>query len=244
MRLIIFTVFTLLLSLPALAATTKAKAQQAEPDFDTLGGNSVLLERARAMDPDTNISVVQNRMVNRHHRVEFAPEVSGVFGGDTYSSTRSIGLNAYYHFNSHWSIGAKYNYSFNKLTSEGNNLFDKANQDFQNNPGSPSAPFPEVDYPKSEALALVNWYPIYGKLDLFEKSIVHFDLYAIGGAGTTQLKSGSTSTYTAGGGLGLWFTQHFTTRMEMRYQTYQAKYLTGPKRLDLVVGSLQMGWML
>ena len=90
----------------------------------------------------------------------------------------------------------------------------------------------------------MNWYPLYGKINWFERSVVHFDIYALGGYGQVRLNSGPTSTYTAGGGIGLWITQHFTTRLEMRYQTYAAKYYAGTKDLDLTVGSLQMGWLL
>jgi hypothetical protein len=45
-------------------------------------------------------------------------------------------------------------------------------------------------------------------------------------------------------GLGLWFTQHFTSRVEMRYQNYKAKYIDGEKNMDLAIASVQMGWML
>lgn len=220
------------------------EAQVAEPEFDSLGGNRMLLERAKAMDPDQDVSVVQNRAVNRRNRFEFAPEVSGTLGGDTYTRTRSVGLNAYYHITPRWAVGAKFNYAFNSLTPEGQSMLDLANEDFLKDPENPDKPFAEPDYPKTEYMALINWFPMYGKFSLLDKKIIHFDFYAVAGAGQTQLKSGGATTFTGGGGVGLWFTQHFTTRMEFRYQTYTGKYKDTPRRLDLTVASLQMGWLL
>jgi outer membrane beta-barrel protein len=235
--------WTLLLLLVSLSAAAQDKTLP-EADFDSLGGNTILLERAKALEPEKNISIVQARTVSRRHRVEIAPELSSTFGGDSYARTKSLGINLNYHFTPRISVGLKYNYSFNSLTREGEAMVDRAYDDFQADPENPSSPYPEIDYVKDEALALVNWYPIYGKINLFEKSVVHFDVYALGGGGQVRLRSGATSTYTAGGGIGFWISQHFSTRLEMRYQNYTAKYLDGEKPLDLTVGSLQMGWLL
>jgi outer membrane beta-barrel protein len=213
-------------------------------DFDSLGGNKILLERAKALEPDMKVSIVQERTVSRRNRVEIAPEFSGTFGGDTYTRTRNLGLNLQYHFTPRWSAGVKYNYSFNTLTPEGEAMIDKAYSDYQKNPGKPDTAYPQMDFPKSEMLALVNWYPIYGKMNLLDQGIAHFDCYLVGGYGTVELSSGPTSTYTGGAGMGFWFNQHFSSRFEMRYQNYKAKYLDGDKNLDLAVASVQMGWML
>ncbi len=212
-------------------------------DFDSLGGNTPLLERAKALNPETVTSIVQNRTVNLNHRFELAPEISGTFGGDTYSRTHSFGLNAQYHINPRWSIGAKYNYSFNTLTAEGEAMIDRAIQDAQNNPKTAGL-VPQMDYPKYETLALINWYPIYGKMNLYDKAVAHFDIYGVLGGGEIALRSGSTATYTGGLGVGLWLNPNTTARLEVRYQRYKAQYVNGAKDLDLAVGGLQMGWLL
>ncbi len=222
----------------------EGKASELEADFDSLGGNKVILERARALEPEKEVSIVQPRSVNRRRRTEITTEFSGSFGGETYSKSRSLGLNANYHFTPKFSLGLKYNYTFNTLTAEGQALVDQAEADFRANPEDPTKSFPELDYAKDEFLALAAWYPLYGKINWFERGVVHFDLFALGGGGQVRLKSGATTTYTAGGGIGFWFTQHLTARLEMRYQTYTAKYFTGNQRLDLAVGSVQMGWLL
>jgi len=232
-----------LLSVFSIVATAAPKAEP-EADFDSLGGNTILLDRAKALEPEKNVSVVQARVVDRRHRVEISPEFAGTFGGDAYSRTKTIGLNLNYHFNPRFSVGLKYNYAFNSLTTEGDSMVNKAYADYLADPENPATPYPEIDYMKDEALALLNWYPFYGKLKLTERSVVHFDVYALGGGGQARLLSGPTTTYTAGGGIGFWLSQHVTARLEMRWQNYTAKYLSGEKDLDLTVGSVQMGWLL
>ena len=49
---------------------------------------------------------------------------------------------------------------------------------------------------------------------------------------------------TGGAGIGFWVNKNFTTRMEMRYQNYTAKYFETEKDMDMAVGSVQMGWLL
>jgi outer membrane beta-barrel protein len=215
-----------------------------ETDFDSLGGNEIFFEKAKALQPEKKVTIVQNRAVDMKNRFELAPEFSGVFGGDTYSRTKSVGLNVHFHLNYNWSIGAKYNYSFNELTPEGKALTDKAVADYNANPESPTAAFPELNYQKSEAMALINWYPVYGKFNMMDYSVVHFDFYLVGGYGQIELSKSSSPTYTAGTGLGLWMTNNFSTRFEMRYQNYTSKYLSESKKMDVAVASVQMGWLL
>lgn len=229
----------------APASTVAAPAGDSlEKDFDSLGGNRILMDRAKALEPETKTWVVQNRMVSREHRFEIAPEYSGTTSGDTYNRTQNVGLNVHYHITPRWSVGLKYNKSFNTLTPEGNALMKKATDDFNANPGKNSPEYPQVAFPKQETMALVNWYPIYGKMNMLDQGVAHFDLYLLGGAGTVQLNTGSTSTYTGGGGVGFWVTPKLSTRLEMRYQNYTAKYLAESKKLDLTVASVQVGWLL
>ncbi len=234
----------ILLSMFQVAMAAENSSQDISSDFDALGGNKTLLERAKALEPEVQTTIVQDRVVSRRNRIEIAPELSGTLGGDTYNRTRSLGLNLNYHFTPRWSVGVKYNHSFNSLTPEGEAQMNKAYDDYKKNPSSPSVAFPDINYPKSEAFALVNWYPVYGKMNLMDQGILHFDLYMLGGLGQVQLASGTASSYTGGGGIGFWFTQNFSSRLEMRYQNYKAQYIDGEKNMDVTVASMQMGWML
>lgn len=232
-------IFSLIFQLQLSHASTPA-----EPDFDSLGGNAILFERARQLEPEKDVRVVQSRTVNRRQRVELDFDMARAFGGETYMNTRTVGLAANYHFNPRLSAGLKYSYAFNTLTAEGRALVDRAAADFQVNPENPSVPFPELDYVKSEVLALGQWYPIYGKLNLMDRAVAHFDVYGLGGGGQIWLRSGPTATYTAGLGVGFWFQRQFSARVEMRYQTYRAQYLSGEQKMDLTIGSVQVGYLL
>ena len=86
---------------------------------------------------------------------------------------------------------------------------------------------PGVDYAKDTWLAVANWYPIYGKMNLFDSTVSQFDIYFLGGAGQVNLSSGTAPTYTAGAGVGVWFTQHLATRLEARWQGYQDRVWDG-----------------
>jgi outer membrane beta-barrel protein len=123
-------------------------------------------------------------------------------------------------------------------------MMDRAYADYLEDPANPDQGFPQLNYPKSETLALINWYPFYGKISLFEKAVAHFDFYFIGGYGQVALKDGSTPTYTGGAGLGFWLSPHVSSRIEMRYQNYKAQYFTGEKSMDLAIASMQLGWLL
>lgn len=238
----------IILILSLIASSTLAAEEKNAPvtdaDFDSLGGNKIFLEKAKALQPEESISIVQNRTVSLLRRFELAPEFSGTFGGETYSRTKNIGLNAMFHFNSRWAVGAKYNWSFNTLTPEGESLIAEAQADRLENPESPRFPYPKFDYAKTQAMALLNWSPIYGKLNLLDKAVAHFDFYLLGGYGQVELFSGPAPTYTAGAGFAFWLTKNFSTRLEMRYQSYEVTYFETKKSMDLALASVQMGWLL
>ena len=219
-----------------LAASVEAKTDLLK-DFDSLGGNDALLEKAKALNPEASISLVQRRVVPRQNRLEIAPEFSSVLGGDSYNRTQNFGANFHYHFTPRWSVGLKYNYSFNKLRPEGENLV-------KDTAGVGKAVVPDIDYPKQQGLVLLNWYPVYGKMNLYDLGITHFDVYALVGGGIIELASGGTATYTAGGGVGFWWSQHLTSRAELRYQTYRASRYTGSVDMNTTVASVQVGYLL
>lgn len=219
-----------------LSAGLSAQAGLME-DFDSLGGNDVLMEKALALEPERKISVVQNRIVGRTMRFELSPEFASVLGGDSYLDTRVYGVNAHFHINPHWSLGLKYNTMTNSLSPEGQNLIDDSSLLGKNI-------VPEMDYPLDQKMATLSFYPIYGKLNVFDRGIVHFDVYALAGYGQISLKSGTKGTYTAGGGVGLWFSQHLTTRLEMRYQNYESERSNGKSTMEVTVASLQVGYLL
>jgi outer membrane immunogenic protein len=206
-------------------------------DFDGLGENKELFDTAKALHPDLNVTVVQERVVKRRNRLEISPELSLFSGGDAYIDTSSYGLTANYHITPWISIGGRYNSFTNKLNAEGENLINDMDANGQ-------GIIPDIDFPRSSTMGFVNIYPIYGKMNTLNMGITHFDLYLSAGYGSMQLRSGTSPTWSAGGGVGLWWSQHFSTRLEVRYQTYEAQRYDQSVDIDNTVASIQMGYIL
>lgn len=227
-----------LLNANALAA----KSSDLESDFDSLGGNKSLVQRAKEFDPKNKTRIVQKRTVDRNMRLEVGADLGMMAGGDSYITSQHYGAHVDFHFTPHWSLGARYYEHSNQLTNEGKGVFDEARR--QKNNGSLDYQIPDIDFPLRTSLAVINFYPIYGKLNLFDMGVAQFDMYLLVGAGQVQLESGSTETYAAGIGAGIWMNQHVTTRMEFRYQNYQDEVYTGTRDINAFNGTISIGFML
>lgn len=200
-------------------------------DFDSLGGNSEIYEKASALNPEIKTQIIQNRIVDRRMRFEVAPSYTTYWGGNPYISSQSAGLDVHFHINPRFSIGLAYNFQFfNEVTSEGDWLIQ-------------NEIVPDVDYPEGSILGKLTYYPFYGKLNLFN-NIVHFDIYGSVGGGTTQLRFGNQTTLTADFGMGIWWSQHLTTRIGYQFQTYEAQLKNGSDRLNISSGLISVGYLL
>lgn len=230
---------------PAGASAKKTPSQNkqinASQDIDTLGGNRDLMEMAQKIRSSSKSRIVQERIVNRHNAFEFGLSYGSTFGGDAYLKTQSLGLTVDYHFTPRWSLGARYFDFGNSLTNEGKRIFDDARASFQ---AGGRANVVDIDSPQSASMAVVNWYPIYGKTSFLDMGVTQFDIYMLAGGGTMALTSGNTSLLTAGLGLGAWLSKNVSARAEVRYQKYEDQLITGSRNLDTVVGSLGLGWIL
>lgn len=227
----------------ALAASSVCFAQ-VEKEVDSFGGNQALYEKAKALNPEVENEVIQDRFSNRSIRFELAPEMATVFGGDSYNKTNNAGINAHFHITPKWSIGVKYAKSSNTLTPEGQAMVSRAEDAARVNPQNPDYLFPEVVYPKSQTLGMINWYPLVGKLSFGKFGVAHFDPYLTVGYGTMELSNGDSPTKSFGTGLGFWWSSHFTTRLEYRFEQYQAEYYQKTVDMNTSIASLQVGWML
>lgn len=228
------------LSLAATSAMAQPK-RDVKKDFDSLGGNDALVERAKLLDPESRTRIVQKRSVDRSNRVELSAGGGLVTGGDSYMSTQSLAASLQYHFSPRISLGVGYTKHYNSLTNEGRTVFDEAKR---RQAAGQNFEVPDLDYPIQSTIAFVNIYPIYGKLNFFNLGISQFDIYLQMGYGKVELSSGSTDTYSAGLGAGIWWSQNFTTRIEGKWQSYTDKVYTGSRKLDLVVITGSVGVML
>jgi outer membrane beta-barrel protein len=216
------------------------KQQDLTDSLDSISSDQDVIRRAKEMSSETKVEVVQNRAVDRTNRHEFSVNYGTAAFGDNYLSTRNTGFQYDYHIDNHWSIGGRYYSYANGLTSEGERVMADAKD--RKNRGLDYR-YPQIDEPAYAGLATVTWYPIYGKSNMFNVDVVHFDFYTVGGYGRIQLNSGQTDTFTAGGGFGIWWTQWLTSRLEMRWQTYRDKHFDGPRTLNLAVAHFGLGVM-
>lgn len=221
-----------------LCISVNASAESLTKDLKGLGGNRDLILKARSLDPQNKVKVVQNRLVDRRNRLELGMLLGGVAGGDSYMTTSNRGLRLDYHFTPRWSFGVSYYQSQNTLTNEGQRVMSEALAARQSGQNFLR---PDVDFVRDTTIAQLNWYPIYGKLNLFDWAIAHFDIYGILGGGSIRLSQRTTETYTVGAGVGLWVTNHLSARFEGRYQTYTDEIVTGERRLDLAVFTAGIG---
>lgn len=236
------------LSMSAIAAPKKSAQPTAAPkkinfakDVDTLGGNEALMDMADSLKPETKARIVQDRIIDRHTRFEIGLNYGGVAGGTTYLQTQNLGFNLDFHITPRWSLGARYYDFTSKLTPEGQRVYDQA---AANKAAGGRTMIVDIDAPQSATMAVLNFFPVYGKLNLFDAAVAQFDVYLLVGGGQIQLESGSAPVLTAGGGIGLWMTKHLTARAEVRYQKYEDQIVGGPRDVNSAVGTLGLGWIL
>jgi outer membrane beta-barrel protein len=212
----IFTVTLLML----MTSLSQAQTKNLKKDFQTLGDNEEVVERVKNLDNQQRMRVVQNRLMDRNNRLEIALNAGYVSGADSYVQTKNLGGMLQYHITPRWSVGFVYDKDYNSLTSEGSRRYDTA-YECQKTDVACTQRFPAVDFPLETKLLSVSFYPIYGKLNLFDSSIAQFDLYTSLGFGKKTLNSGETNVFAASFGVGVWINTFMTMRLEGRYENYK-----------------------
>jgi outer membrane immunogenic protein len=223
------------------ALAQSASSSSASERLQSLGGNKDLLKKTKSLDPANRFRIVQKRAVDRTWRMELGANYGIANGGDPYVDTSAWGAFADLHISPRWSVGVRHMENRNALTAEGRRVYEEAEGRGRN--ADPFAP-PAIDFPLSSTLGVLSFYPIYGKMNLFDQMVSQFDLYVLAGAGQVKLNSGSTATWTAGGGVGIWWTNHFSTRAEVRYQNYTDQIFSGPRDVNQVISTFSVGVML
>jgi len=223
------------------SGNNSASNQAGTNQIDSLADNDGLVEKSRLIAPSNKIEAVQKRQVDLNNRLELGLSYGPSYGGEAYLNTQNLGVGLDYHIIPRLSVGARYYHAYNQLTSVGQDAFNAAQSAF--NGGNTNYRIPAIDYPMDSYLGVVNWSVTYGKISLFD-SVVQFDVYLLGGGGEISMSSGPTPTYTAGGGMAFWWTQHLSFRVEGRYQTYNETTYEGTQRLDLGAMTFGIGMLL
>ncbi len=242
-------IFALIASMSSFAgaagktsASTSNKKINAQEDIDSLGGNKDLMTLAEGIKSSSRTRIVQDRIVDRNLRLELGLSYGGVMGGDSYVKSQTIGAALDFHITPRWSVGARYYDYSNNLTAEGDRMFSNARASAA---AGGTAQFVDIDYPLHAMMAVVNWYPIYGKTSFMDLGVTQFDIYLTAGGGQVSLnQGGDTAIYTGGAGVAAWLSKNFSLRAEGRYQKYSDRIVTGTRNMDSGVASLGIGWML
>lgn len=227
---------TVLALVAPLMMASQAQAS-ASSDLNSLGGNAAVIKKAKRFSSNNKVRIVQNRLVDRDLRLELGVSYGPVANGPSYLNTQQYGGQIEFHIIPQISVGARYLKSANSYTAEGQKMFDTAKA----NPGSP---FADIDYPEEQWLATATWYMLYGKLNMFDAGVTQFDIYSVAGAGQITLKNGVKPTYTAGAGVGFWWSKHFTSRLEARWQSYEDTVYTGSRQQNTIVAQAAIGILL
>jgi len=242
-----------LLQFAALIALALVAASHAYGDvsseLEALGSSGQVRERASRLESRTRVSIVQGRAVDRNWRLELGTSYGGAAFGDSYLNTQNLGANVDLHITPKVSIGVRYAKAFNQLTAEGKNRLEQARAA---NANTGDDTIPQISYPDEQVMGVLDWYMTYGKINLFDWKTVQFDIYSLAGYGQIKIDTRSggqelsewTGTWTAGGGIGFWLSQHFTTRFELRYQNYSDRQYAGSRDLNVVVGTFGLGVLL
>src|SRR5438445_5618800 len=99
----------MILTLAALLSLNTWAAADLNQEMDALGANRDLMKKAKAIDPDNKVRVVQNREVDRNYRLELGVNYgANAAGGDPYVNTSAIGGQLDFHITPRWSLGARY----------------------------------------------------------------------------------------------------------------------------------------
>lgn len=208
----------------------------------SLGSQEVLLDKARPSLPANTYRVIQRRAIDREYRFEFDVSAGGVAGGDSYFNSKNLGLQAEFHLSNRWSLGLRHLWNFNDLTAEGKRRFDYAEASYAAGNFSPDVP--DLDWPISTSLATISFYPLYGKVSWFESTVSYFDFYLLAGGGMVNLRRGQSPIGAAGIGMGMWWTDHLTSRIEAVYQNYEDQMISGKRRIQNANISFSMGFLL
>jgi outer membrane beta-barrel protein len=137
------------------------------------------------LDPDKKVSVLQNRKFRKANR----PMISlglGLANTNAYRKSDVIDPRIAYYFNESWGMEVFYSMFSNKMNTTALAL-------------ETTSVRPDVIEITSQVGALLQWVPWYAKINVFN-TVLYFDWYFAGGAGTmnANMIPGSTSTGVAG----------------------------------------------
>jgi len=198
----------------AQPAKSEAPITEAEPEEE-----AEVEKRARL---DDKIRPVSGHMFLKEGRFELSPNL-GLSLGDAFFQKYTGGVKLAFHITESMSVGAHASYALNMpggsvTVCKTDGCAKPELEDLDDVPGH---------------LGIVGgldfaWAPVYGKVSLAAESVLHFDLYVIGGGSAIQYyKPDNQTAFTFGGHVGIgqrfFISRSMTLRLELRDYIYSAE---------------------
>lgn len=161
---------------------------------------------------DTDPKVVQNRIYKKEHKLELQAFV-GTISSDPFLSVRNTGFSFGFHFTESLALNALYWKAYSSKSSSLDRLEQETGRSANTND------------PKSFSGGEFAYSPIYGKLSVFGKAILHYDLHFLAGGGVTNTLSGKYTTLHLGLGQQIYLSKVFALRLDYRLMRYQEDIL-------------------
>lgn len=188
-----------------------ARADSPKPRGEQLNIDS-LKDKLWLKGEDYEIRVIQNRLYSKTGKFHI-----GAFGAqistDPFLDVRSLGAVTGIYFSETIGIEAFYWKAYaspsSALTTLEATVGNTAN----------------TNLPKSFMGGELIVAPIYGKLSLFGKKILYYDLHLLGGVGYTKTETGSYMTPSLGIGQQIHLSRYLTFRFDYRWMTYNESVL-------------------
>lgn len=172
------------------------------------------------LSPFSDVSVIQKRFQPKSERFQFFGGLSYV-ANDPWFLGGGFNLRVAYGFTEAWSIeGVYYNISSQKR---------EAIQNLADNNGVDTTSLIST---KNYAGVSVMWTPIYGKMSLYDRRIIPFDMYFTLGSGNSTLSGGDTSAapgISYGTGQIFALSKSMAFRWDLTGNTFQAKSDSRPQ---------------
>ena len=216
-KLILIWIFWMMAALlvPQLALAEDSKKTSSAPGQGTDGEQvnlDSIKEKYWERGDETELGVVQNRTYSKKGKVELG-FTGGVLFSDPFLDIKLAGITLGYHLSEYIAIQAVgMKYLVNPST---------ALQTFQQSLGATT----NTNNPNFYAGGEVNASLFYGKLSVLGKSIIYYDLMAIGGAGVTNTESGNYLTPTLGVGQRFYLSKFASVRLDYRLMYYRETLL-------------------
>ncbi len=205
--------------------SSQTQAQSADSGAERVNVE-IIKEKYWARGDETELAVVPSRTYSEEHQWEV-----GVLGGavrtDPFLNVNNAGFSLGYHFSEYFAVRGLMWKDFVSNSS--------ALTTFQDTKGGETNYNKPKSYYGGEAVGSL----LYGKLSLLGKSIIYFDLHALGGIGVTNTENGTYPTPHIGLGQQVYVSKSVSLSLDYRLMYYheEIKERVVPTKMGEVVGS-------